>query len=258
MTVDFRLEQHVEAPLARAWEACASARGLARWQADSVSGEIGRGRHLELGWPQLGTSLPITVTSLIEREEITFDSGGSRVHLLFTPGQVALEHEGLEAGDDVEGVASSWRLSLALLAHSVERHPDRDRQVVWMLERARTTAEAAHVFFSDSAALGTWLGRGNGIGKAGSAVALDCPWGDHIEGTVLANTPSRDIALSWPGDENAVLCLRTLPSPRSREERLLLVYWSRWSKGQPPAVRRRGLASALGRLARSLDRSADA
>jgi hypothetical protein len=75
---------------------------------------------------------------------------------------------------------------------------------------------------------------------------------------VLANTPGRDIALSWPEDGDSVLCLRTLPSPRTLEERLLLVYWSRWSETEPKAERRRGLTTALGRLARNLDRSPDA
>lgn len=258
MTLDFRLEQRVHAPLDRAWEACATARGLERWQADEVRGEATPGGSLELAWPALGTSLSIRVTTFVEREKIVFDSGGSCVRLLLAPERVVLEHEGLEPGDDVEGVASSWRLSLALLAHALEAHAGQDRHTVWMLNKARTTADAAHAFFSDAAALGTWLGSGAGVGEPGSPVALACPWGDRIGGTVLANTPGRDVAVSWREDGDSALCLRTLPSPRASDERLLLVHWSRWSAAEPPDERRRGLEAALGRLARTLDRSPDA
>lgn len=258
MTLDFRLEQRIDAPLDQVWEACATPRGLQRWQADAVRGEVKRGGELELSWPALGTSLSIVVTTIVERQEIVFDSGGSRVRLLLAPEQVVLEHEGLETGDDVEGVASSWRTSLALLAHSVECHSGRARHAIWMLDRANTTAEAAHVFFSDAAALGTWLGAGEGLGPVGSRVALRCRWGDHIDGRVLANTPQRDIALSWHEDGDSVLCLRTLPSPRTLEERMLLLYWSRWGDAEPPRERRRGLMTALARLARTLDQNAEA
>jgi len=258
MTLDFRLEQRIDAPLERVWEACATTRGLARWQADVVMGQMQRDGRLDLGWPALGTSLSVTVTALVERKEVVFDSGGSRVRLGFTPEQVVLEHEGLEPGDDIEGVASSWRLSLALLAHSLQSHAGRDRHAIWLLDRARTTAGAAHAFFTDAAALGTWLGTGEGLGPTGSRVALRCPWGDRISGRVLAHTPERDLALTWPEDGDSVLCLRTLPSPRTLEERLLLVYWSRWSDAEPPAERQRGLSTALGRLARNLDRSPEA
>lgn len=258
MTLDFRLEQPVDASVDVVWQACASARGLARWQADAVTGDVAREGRLELAWPALGTSLLIRVTELVERERIVLDSGGSRVRLFLSPGRVVLEHEGLDPDDDVEGVASSWRLSLALLAHSVEKRPGLDRRAVWMLDKARTTPEAAHAFFSDSAALGTWLASGSGIGRTGSAVALQCTWGEPISGRVLANTPGRDIAISWTEDDESVLCLRTLPSPRTLDERLILFYWSRWSHAEPPAERRRGLGAALEHLARALGRSAEA
>ncbi len=258
MKLDFRLEQRLDAPLDRAWEACATARGLERWQADVVKGEVAQGNDLDLSWPALGTSLSVSVSTLVEREEIAFDSGGSVVRLLLAPGRVVLEHQGLEPGDDVEGVASSWRLSLALLAHSLAAHPGAERQALWMLDNARTTAEAAHAFFSDPAALGTWLGSGGGVGSPGSRVAVACAWGGRIEGTVLANTPGRDVAMSWQEDGDSVLCLRTLPSPRSDDDRLLLVHWSRWSAEEPSGERRRGLETALRRLARNLARSPDA
>ncbi len=258
MTLDFRLEQSVDASLEHAWEACATARGLERWQVDAVRGKVERGGHVELTWRALGASLPVRVTAFVEGEEIAFDSGGSRIRMLLSPGRVVLEHEGLEPDDDAEGVASSWRVSLALLAHSLEKHPGRDRRAVWLIDAAHTSAATAHAFFSEPAALATWLGTGVGIGPEGSRVSLRCPWGDHIGGSVLTNTPGRDLAVSWHEDDDSVLCLRTLPSPRSEDERLVVVYWSRWSTSDPPGERQQGLSAALGRLTRTLDRSADA
>ena len=50
-----------------------------------------------------------------------------------------------------------------------------------------------------------------------------------MSGVVLAHTEGRDLALRWDEANYSVVSFRTLPSPTSPDERLLVVSWSRWS-----------------------------
>jgi hypothetical protein len=250
------LRQRVRASVESTWRAWTDPTYLCAWQADEASGEVRTGGRLLLGWPALGVSLALEVVELVERERIVFAGGPWRLEVQIARGEVSLTHGGLSAGDDADGVRSSWRLSLAILAHYLENHFARRRRVTWMVARARTTHEAAHVFFTDGAALGTWLGASNaGIGETGSAYALELGSGDRMSGTVLANT-GRDVLVQWDEDGGSTLAMRTLPTGEG--ERLLALSWSRWS---PDASKDRGqqhLAAAVERLAARLDRAASA
>ena len=133
----------------------------------------------------------------------------------------------------------------------------RPRQTAWAFQRARTTAQAAHVYFSHEAALKTWLTRAGSVGNDGSSVELELGWGERLTGQVLGTASGRDVALSWRERNESALVLRTLPAPFSDSERLLVVTWSCWGS-EPDAATVERFESALKRLARVLSRPAEA
>lgn len=253
------LRQPVRASVENTWRAWVDPAHLRAWQADEAIGEVRAGGRLLLGWPSLGVSLALEVLEVVEPERIVLAGGPWRLEIGITPGEVSLTHAGLSAGDEADGARSSWRLSLALLAHYLENHFGRPRRVTWMVERARTTHEAAHVFFTDAAALSTWLGASiAGIGETGSAYALELVWGDRMSGTVLANTAGRDVLVQWDEDGGSTLAMRTLPASPGGSERVLALAWSRWSRDVSGEHAKKCLAAALERLAMRLDRAASA
>lgn len=253
MTPEIHLTQTISAPEERVWRACSTPRGLMGWQADQVEGDVVLGSTLSLAWPALGVALELDVVELVAGARIVLAKGATRVALELRNGGVELTHTGVGDGDERDGVESSWQLSLGLLAHYCEAHPDSSRTVRWLIRPARTTTDAAHVFFSDRAALGTWLGSGSRIGPTGTRYALDLGGGERMSGRVLANTPGRDLALSWEEDDDSALVLRTLPRPLEPGVRLIVLYYSRWARRPPPQSRLDLLEAAHHRLVRLLD-----
>jgi len=255
---EIQLTQTIDAPVERVWQACASLSGLAAWQADEARGTLDAGQIVELGWPALGVQLELEVEVLSERERIVLTADHARLELLLAPGKVTLIHSGVGSGDELEGVASSWRMSLSILAHYCERHFGHRRFVRWLTRPARTSAETAHVFFTDESALGNWLGRGGGIGAVGSSFSVELGSDDRLSGRVLANTPGRDVAITWEEDAGSVLCFRTLPLPRALGQRLIALSWSRWSDKTPEQSRLEQLDAAHHRLTRALGQASEA
>jgi hypothetical protein len=75
-----------------------------------------------------------------------------------------------------------------------------------------------------------------------------------MSGRVLAATAGRDVAISWHEEADSVLCMRTLPSRRHPEERLIVLYWSRWTDAPAPDATLLELNAALDRLVHLLSR----
>jgi uncharacterized protein YndB with AHSA1/START domain len=247
-----RLTQRVDAPLERVWAACTEQQRITQWQADEVRGQVAPGETLELSWPSLGVELQLSVLEVDPPRRLTLATGSVRLGLELAERTVTLTHTGLSLVEELEGVSSSWRLSLAQLAHYCERHPDARRSVRWLVGNAHTSHHTAHVFFSDKAALASWLGASDGIGEVGSSYQIDLP-GEPMSGRVLANTPDRDLAISWTEDGDSVLFFRTLPHPTEPDQRLIVLTWSRWNDQPPPTRRKERLESAHQRLVQALD-----
>ena len=258
MSHSIELVQNVQAPPARVWRACATAQGLQNWQADEVQGRVSAGERLRLRWPALGAEIELVVAGVDVGRRVTLEAAGSRVDITLDPGRVQVAQDGLAPGDEADGVASSWRLSLALLAHQLEHHVGRARRVAWFFKSVRASSDAAHVFFTEPAALSSWLIRAGNLDLHSGHAQLVLGWGDHLSGKVLAHTPGRDLALSWQERDNSVLVLRTLPSPMVPNERLVAVVWSCWSDYADSARTRDGLSMAVGRLARILSTAGEA
>ena len=139
--------------------------------------------------------------------------------------------------------------AIRLLEHYVTRHFDTPRSVHWAVAQAQGTAAAAHVFFSDQHALNAWLTKhGTGIGAADSRCRLALRWGEQLSGQVLANTPGRDLAITWEERNDSVFVFRTLPSPLAPDERILALCWSHWGCHQDDDATRRHFEAALAGL----------
>ncbi|MEP7050154.1 MAG: SRPBCC domain-containing protein [Pseudomonadota bacterium] len=254
------VEQTVHAPLARIWRACTEAHGLAAWQADEITGVVSPGSQLRLRWPSLGVAIELKVEQLEPMRRIVFQSEDSQLELKIAANRVSVEHRADFDDDESEGTLSSWRLSLATLAHYLEHHDGRTRAVHWAVQRAAASLEDAHAFFTLAGAQSGWLTRSaaaNNVGAVGSEIALELAWGPSLNGQVLSHSPPRDVLLSWKETNHSLLALRTLPCPQARNERLLAATWSTWDvPDTAPTLAQ--LQAALSRLSRILDNRATA
>jgi uncharacterized protein YndB with AHSA1/START domain len=226
-----RISQKIPASLDALWVACATPSGIAGWQADRVTGAVRPGETLGLGWPDLGVSIRLDVLELLEGRRIVFGHGDSRVRFEVKEGEVELSHSAPFDEDEELGTESSWRLALGTLAHYLDRYAGQERETVWLVKPAKTTAEAAHAFFTLPDALGAWLGRATAaLGDVGSRYRITLSSGGTMSGVVLAHTEGRDLALRWDEANYSVITFRTLPSPVGDHERLMVISWSRWSE----------------------------
>jgi uncharacterized protein YndB with AHSA1/START domain len=264
MTGDLHIDRRVSASSSELWEACATPRGLEGWYADKVTGTITSGGSVRLEWPALRSSAPLEVVELLPERRVVYRNGASRVVLEVADERVALTHSGLTAKDDIEGFRSSWRVALAVLAHSMEVHRGLSRKASWFLARARTSARIAHLYFTAPEGLSAWLARGSGVAREGEAYSMTTLDGAPMSGRVLAAEGGRDVALSWYEANDSVVVFRSLPSPTHRDERILAACWSQWTAPSSQSDDGLGelgskrieaeLERSVRRLARELDR----
>jgi uncharacterized protein YndB with AHSA1/START domain len=259
MTGEVRLERSIRASRAELWQACSTPAGLEGWYADRVTGTFVRGGSVRLEWPDLSAGIELEVAESVPNERLVLTNGESRVVLEVAEGQVSLAHEGLTMEDDVEGFRSSWRVALAVLTHALEKHRGTARRTRWCARPARTSASLAHLCFTEPEALATWLGDEIVMGAEGEAYSLRLGSGDQVSGRVLVRSGGRDVALTWDEQNDAVLVLRTLPSPKSDEQRIVAVCWSKWGPTGPgERALENELRRALERLAGVLAMSGQA
>lgn len=248
------VHRSVSASRNRLWKECATAHGLTRWQADAVVGDATRGSVLTLSWPAMGLSVRVHVAQSIPDKCVVYEVGSSRLTIEVEDGEVILTHEGLRSEDEESGMISAWRTALGVLDHGIQCHPDLPRHVRWFMQPVATTASFAHVYFTEPAALAQWLTLSGGVPPEGADCQLRLAWGESLTGQVLANTPERDVALTWKEQAESCLVLRTFPSPRAPDERLLAIAWSRYGSPDFPEASAQGLQASLERLCRSLSR----
>lgn len=217
-------------------------------------GDATPGGVVTLSWPQMGLSVLMKVAQSVPNERVVYEVGSSSLTLEVGDGEIALTHAGLQAADELEGIASGWRTALGLLDHAIGRHAETQRHVRWFIEAVPTSPGFAHVFFTDASALAQWLTTSGSIPNEGEECRLKLAWGPTLSGTVLANTPERDVAVTWREDADSCLVLRTFPSPRAPDERLLALSWSRYVDSRFPRETTLGFQSSLERLSHVLRR----
>jgi tRNA pseudouridine-54 N-methylase len=86
------------------------------------------------------------------------------------------------------------------------------------------------------------------MGAEGEAYSLTLSSGERMSGKVLCRVAGRDLALSWEEQNDSILALRTLPSPRADRERVVAICWSKWGATEP------GEHAVEGELKRALER----
>jgi hypothetical protein len=236
------------------WSACSELRGIAAWQADTAEGVIELGKALTLGWPALGASVVLEVVELEPERRIAMQNGDARVEIVLDDELVTLLHSGLDESDDLPGLAASWQVALALLAHYCENHTGQRRAVHWFIGPTRCSAAAAYAFFTDEVALASWLTRRGAVPAVGHDLTLELASGAPLSGRVLANVADHDVAISWQEDDHSVLCMRSLPVAHNPAERLVALSWSRWTDSPAAEDRLEELGGAHLRLLRALDR----
>jgi uncharacterized protein YndB with AHSA1/START domain len=252
MADGIRIVQPVSAAAGELWRACSTPEGLQSWQADSVQGQVRPGARLRLAWPTLCTELELHVVDVEAPKRLVLEAGSQRIVIEAEHERIALTHFGSATQDEADGTTSSWRISLATLAHSLERHPRSARHVHWSVCVTKAPSELAHAYFTDGAALSAWLTSGGEIGKRDSSVCLGLRWGANLTGHVLANTPGRDVAISWQQQDDAVLAFRTLPLPGGPARRLVALQWSTWGRRDGLDATACHLDSCVRRLAQLL------
>lgn len=249
-----QLQQPVGAAPEVIWKAFATPRGIARWQADEAEGETKEGGLLRLHWLAFGASVDLQVLECVPQRQLRLKRGNTEVVFTLQDKCVSLTQYGLEAGDDVEGLRSSWQVALAQLAHSVERHPGRRRHVDWIVRSTRTEPETLYSFFTDPTFLNLWLGQCEVSLVQGQRYQIALHSGLTIAGKVLSSVPGRDVALTCETMDDAVLVWRSLPHPGGTDERVIAMSLSQWGKASRAGARlTEQLDSALGRLTTVLD-----
>jgi uncharacterized protein YndB with AHSA1/START domain len=243
------IHQPVSAGPAVVWKAIATPRGIARWQADEAEGDIKEGGLLRLHWLAFGASIDLQVLECVPHRQLRLKRGSTEVVFTLQDQGVVLTQYGLEPGDDLDGLRSSWQMALAQLAHSVERHPGRRRHVEWIVRTTQTQPEALHSFFTDPTFLNLWLGQCSETLVQGQRYELALHSGLTIAGKVLASVAGRDVALACETMDDSVLIWRSLPHPENTAERVIAMSVSQWGKVSRAGARLiEQLDAAQGRL----------
>jgi uncharacterized protein YndB with AHSA1/START domain len=225
---------HIEQPVAAApdliWKALSSAQGLARWQADEASGEVREGGTVRLSWGAFGANVELKVVACVPHQVLRMRHRDSEVEFSLSHHQVQFAQYGVEPGEDVEGLFSSWTASLAQLAHSIERHPGRRRSVEWMVRTTSAAPETLHLFFTQPALLRSWLGEAARPLALGETYEWTMHSGTRLTGRVLALVPGRDVALSCDNLGDGLIVLRSIPNPLDKRARFVAASVSQWGR----------------------------
>ncbi|HEX2878670.1 MAG TPA: SRPBCC domain-containing protein [Polyangiaceae bacterium] len=220
------IEQAIDAPREQIWDACGTLAGLTRWQADDASGEIHEGGQVVLRYPSFSAEIKLRVVQCVPRELLALKTERGLVEYRITDSGIRLRHSGREVSQEREGLVSSWRLSLAQLAHSIEHHAGQSRSVAWLSKPVLGHPNLIHACFTDSVCLDKWLGHGE-VGPEGSHYEIENGDTLQLAGQVRVNFAGRDVALTCENLHDSMLILRTLPGSNSAE-RTVAVAWSIW------------------------------
>lgn len=244
------IEQPVAAPPDVIWKALSSTQGLARWQADEASGEVREGGMVRLSWDAFGANVELDVVECIPHQKLRLRNRDAEVEFTLGHHSVHFAQYGLESGENVDGLRSSWTVSLAQLAHSVVRHPGRRRHVDWAVRLTKAAPETLHLYFTESQLLRLWMGETLDSLRPDEPYRWTLHSGTQLSGRVLAMVPGGDVALSCDTLGEGVIVLRSIPGPQNDGVRLIAASISQWGRPARAAARIvEQLDLAMGRLA---------
>ena len=203
-------ELRTSAPPEHAWAAWADPEKLSHWFVDRAYGDVRPGGVMTWVFEQFKYEIPYPVLEASPPERLVFGGeipgyppfrleitirreGGDTVVRLFNSGF----RDGAQWDDEYQGVASGWKLSLALLGHYLEHHFGTPKRAALVIRPASFDYAKVLPWFTDEAKLSRWLTRSGSVGARGKPVHLTLGSGEVVRGQVLEST-SREVALSWP------------------------------------------------------------
>ena len=255
-------EVRTSAPAEHAFAAWAEPERIAHWFVDRAFGDVRPGGVMTWVFEKFGYEIPYPVLEVKPPErfvlggeipggpsfrlEITIArEGGETVIRLFNSGF----RDGAEWEDEYQGIASGWRMSLALLRHYLEAHYGTPKRSVLVLRPATFDYATVLPWFTDAAKLSRWLTRSGAIGAPGERAELVLQNGEMVRGKVLDVT-RQEAAVSWD-DENMALELKAFSMG---PQRMVAIRATGWGVADD---RMRALESELGaavdRLAAAID-----
>jgi uncharacterized protein YndB with AHSA1/START domain len=212
-------EMRTSAPPEHAFAAWAEPDRIAHWFVDRAFGDVRPGGVMTWVFEKFGYEIPYPVLEVKPPEKLVLGGqipGGPTFHLEITISReggetvVRLFNSGFRDGaqwdDEYQGVASGWRMSLAILRHYLEAHYGTAKRSVLVLRPATFDYATVLPWFTEPTKLSRWLTRSGAIGAPGERAELVLRNGAAVRGTVLDVT-RQEAAISWD-DENLALELK--------------------------------------------------
>jgi uncharacterized protein YndB with AHSA1/START domain len=205
-----RAEIETSATPLQAWEAWADPEKIAQWFTDRASGgEAKPGGTMAWFFDKFGYALPYTVLDaepgklfVLKWEPPQGDTGILEVRIEQQGGTTLVKlinsgfREDAAWNDEYEGVASGWKMALAILKHYLENHFARAKTMILVLRPASFNYEQLREYFLDESKLARWLTTSGSIGKVGDSCELKLRDDGMLHGQVLAVT-RREVTVSW-------------------------------------------------------------
>jgi hypothetical protein len=132
--------------------------------------------------------------------------------------------DGADWDEEYQGVRSGWASSLALLKHSLERHPGAARHASLILRPASVGPEELYRHFSDADGLAAWLTREGSLGELGEPATLVLRDGTRLTGTIISAT-GREKGFTWQEEDGAVVELKGFGAAGRRMVGVRLTTW---------------------------------
>jgi uncharacterized protein YndB with AHSA1/START domain len=191
------------------WEAWADPARLAQWFPDRAEGRAVEGGIQTWYFDRFKYAMPYEIASAVEGRHLVFTGqppgrprfyleveitteAGSTVLTLANSG--FLDASGWD--EEYEGIASGWRMSLALLKLYAERYYGRDRVQFFAMRPARYEYGDLLPFYRSAERLAAWLTTAGAIGDAGTRYHLALQNGAEASGDILAVT-GWEVQLAW-------------------------------------------------------------
>ncbi len=204
-----RAEIETSATPQQAWEAWADPEKIAQWFTDRANGEAQAGATMTWFFDKFGYALPYQVVDaepgklfVLKWQPPQGNAGILEVRIERQGGTtlVKLINSGFRDdaawNDEYEGVASGWRMALAILKHYLENYFGHCKTTILVLRPASFGYEQLREYFLEQAKLARWLMASGSIGKVGDSCHLKLCDDGPLTGEVLAVT-QREVTISW-------------------------------------------------------------
>ena len=207
-TADPRIEAEVRttASPAEVWRAWTRSEGLAAWFVDRATGGAEPGDVQAWHWDRFGFEARQVVREARPGERLVLEAeterGARLTEITIRRDAGATVIRVVDSGfhgsaDETAGVASGWRMALAVLRHALEVHPGEARGQVLSLRPLPPGVRAPHGLYAAEPGLGEWLGRRKRrLPSAEAEAFLEMPGAGAFTGRRLLDT-GRECLWHW-------------------------------------------------------------